>query len=140
MDNGYDHAPKRYTTESGEEAINIIATSLNIMGFSAFCIGNAQKYLIRKGKALEYVDRHGNIESEDIQKAVWYTQMLMHMMDPEVLDPRCGRKGGFAPIYEDSETHGAALSSLPPWLVEAYKIKGMDLMAKIDKRREVSVH
>lgn len=75
--------PAHYTA-GPVECIDIIRDELGDEGFSAYCRGNALKYLHRAGLKGD--------RQEDYAKAAWYTMMDLHVrgLGP---DPRAGRPG-----------------------------------------------
>lgn len=77
-DTGFDHAPERYVTDTGREAIDLIRDSMSDQEFAIWCRGTALKYALRDGKKGE----------TDPEKRAWYEQMARHVLTGEVPDPR----------------------------------------------------
>ena len=71
--NAVDH-PSHYN-QGGIECIDALRESLGPAGFKGFCKGNAIKYLWRSG--------HKNDEKEDLNKASWYINKLVEVMEKE---------------------------------------------------------
>jgi hypothetical protein len=84
-DNGHTAAPVRYT-QQGRETCDRIRDTLGDEGFVAFCRGNAIKYRDRAGAKGD--------ATGDEEKALWYTQMALHVENPaRYADPRVSRPG-----------------------------------------------
>lgn len=70
--------------QGGVECIDALRAALGDAGFEAFCRGNAIKYLWRAPR---------KNDMEDLQKAKWYLEMLLHVQNPDAHpDPRASRK------------------------------------------------
>jgi thymidylate synthase (FAD) len=79
---GFGVIPKRYATDSGREAIDLIRDSMSDHEFVVYCRGQAMKYRLRLGKK----------DSDDAAKASWYEQMAAHVSEGAP-DPRHQRPG-----------------------------------------------
>jgi thymidylate synthase (FAD) len=101
---GFDVVPRRYATDSGREAIDVIRDTMTDHEFVVHCRGQALKYRLRLGK--KGVD--------DGDKARWYEQMASHVLGLDD-DPR-GRRPGFEPYRRASA----------PEPVEALRIDVLD--------------
>lgn len=81
---GFAEAPSRYMA-SGRETIDRIRDALGDEGFVQFCTGTAMRYEDRAGL------KDGNSLEQDLAKASFYRQMVAHVLDGRIPDPRFNR-------------------------------------------------
>lgn len=70
--------PKHYMLANGIESKDVVRATLTPEEYKGWCKGNALKYQFRAGK------KDPSKIKEDYQKAVWFLNELIGIMDKEV--------------------------------------------------------